>query len=193
MKISIKMACVSRLFVSCDYAQMNIPNLTNLLHLRNYHFHSQNTVTKLAIMEVLELLLSNISEAVPVSKCGGLFSFNSYIRGFHAYKQNWDPVLGRRYSCTTEEKKEHDKYAVAVVNDDEVVGHIPLSLSKIMSMFLKLTGSQMEVEVTGKYVKRGPGCRLEIPCKYHVSGQEKAAAWVSKKVNLIIKEHECVV
>ena len=73
MKISIKMACVSRLFVSCDYAQMNIRNLTNLLHLRNYHFHSQNTVTKLAIMEVLELLLSNISEAVPVSKCGGLF------------------------------------------------------------------------------------------------------------------------
>ena len=129
------MARVSRLFVSCDYAQMNIQNLTNLVHLRNYHFHSQNTVTKLAIMEVLELLLSNISEAVSVSKCSGLFSFNSYIRGFHAYKQNWDPVLGRRYSCTTEEKNEHDEYAVAVVNDDEVVGHISLSLSKIMSVF----------------------------------------------------------
>ena len=82
---------------------------------------------------------------------------------------------------------------IPVVNDDAVDGHIPLRLSKIMSMFLKLTGLQMEVEVTGKYVKQGPGCRLEIPCKYHVSGQEKAAAWVSKKVNLIIKEHECVV
>ena len=143
-------------------------------------------------MKVLELLLSNISEAISTSKCSGLFSFNSYIRGFHAYKENWDPILGRRYSGSTEEKNERDEYAVAVVYDD-VVGHIPLRLSKIMSMFLKLTGSQMEVEVTGKYVKRGPGCRLEIPCKYHVSGQEKAAAWVSKKVNLIIKEHECVV
>ena len=80
-----------------------------------------------------------------------------------------------------------------MVNDDEVVGHIPLSLSKIMSMFLKLTGSHMEVEVTGKYVNRGAGYKLEIPCKCHVSGQEKAVAWVSKKVNLIIKEHECVV
>ena len=69
-------------------------------------------------MKVLELLLSNISEAIPISKCSGLFSFNSYIRGFHAYKQNWDPVVGRRYSCTTEEKNEHDDYAVAVVNYD---------------------------------------------------------------------------
>ena len=110
-------------------AQMNIGNLrfvnlTNLLHLRNYHFHSQSTVTKLASMEVLELLLSNISEA----KCSGLFSFNSYVFGIHGYKQNWDPSLGRRYSCTTEEKNEHDEFVVAVVNDDEVVGHIPLRL-----------------------------------------------------------------
>ena len=53
-------------------------------------------------------------------------------------------------------------------------------------MFLKLTGSHMGVEMTGKYVNRGAGCGLEIPCKYHVSGQEKVVSWVSKKVNLII-------
>ena len=126
---------------------MNIRNLRfvtlrNLLHLRNYHFHSQSTVTKLASMEVLELLLSNISEATPISKCSGFFSLNSYIRGFHAYKQNLDPVLGRRYSCTTEENNKHDKYAVAAVNDD-VVGHIPLRLSKTMCEFLILTGSNI--------------------------------------------------
>ena len=45
---------------------------------------------------------------------------------------------------------EHDEWAVAVVNDDEVVEHFPFRFSKIMSMFLKLTGSHMEVEVTGK-------------------------------------------
>ena len=51
----------------------------------------------------------------------------------------------------------------------------------------------MEVEVTGKYVNRGAGYGLEILCKYHVCGQEKAVDQVSKKVNVIIKEHECVV
>ena len=61
-------------------------------------------------MEVLELLLSIISEAIPICKCFVLFSFNLYIRGFHAYKQNWDPVLGGRYSCTAEEKNEHEEY-----------------------------------------------------------------------------------
>ena len=30
----------------------------------------------------------------------------------------------------------------------------------------------MEVEVAGEYVNRGAGYGLEIPCKYHVSGQE---------------------
>ena len=102
------------------------------------------------------------------------------------YNENWELVLGRRHLRITEEKNEHSKYAAAVVNDGEVVGHIPLYLSKIMSMFLKLTGSHMRVEMTGKYVNRGAGCGLEMPCKYHVSGQEKVVSWVSKKVNLII-------
>ena len=112
-----------------------------------------------------------------------MFSFNSYIRGFHAWKQNWDPVLLRRYSCNTKENSKHDEYTVAVVNDDEVVGHVPLPLSKVMSIFLKLTGSHMEEEVTGKYVNLGAGYGLEKPCKYHVSGQEKV--WLGYQRKLI--------
>ena len=95
---------------------------------------------------------------------GGLLmeGLNSYMRRFHAYKQNWDPVLRRRYSRITEEKNEHDEYTVVVVNDEKVVEHIPLRLSKIMSVFLKLTGSHMKVEVTGKYVNRKTGYVLAV-------------------------------
>ena len=50
----------------------------------------------------------------------------------------------------------------------------------------------MEVEMTGKCVKRGAGYELEIPRKYHVNDQGKAVAWVTKKANLIIREYECV-
>ena len=106
-------------FETCTSEHSRFVNLTNFLHLRNYYFHSHRTVTILASIEVLELLLLNISEAKPISKCSGLFSFNSYNRGFHA----WGPVLSRRYSCTAEEKNKHDEYAVAVVNDDEIVRH----------------------------------------------------------------------
>ena len=80
-----------------------------------------------------------------------------------------------------------------MLNDGEVVGHISLRLPKTMSMFLKLTGSQMEVEVTGKYVNWGIGYELEIPCKYLVTDQEKGVAWVWNRIHLIIKKHECVV
>ena len=59
-----------------------------------------------------------------------MFSLNWYIRGFHAYKQNWHPVLARKHSRTIEKRKEHDEYAIAVVNDDEAVEHISLRLSK---------------------------------------------------------------
>ena len=140
-------------------------------------------------IEFLELLLSSISGTIPVFKCSGLFVFNSCIRGFHAYKHNWDPVLGRWYSCITEKKNVHDDYTVVVVNEDEVVGHISLRMSKILSM----TGSHMEVKVTGKYVNWRAGCGWMLPRKYHVNGQEKFVTWVSKKVNLVVKEHECVV
>ena len=61
-----------------------------------------------------------------------------------------------------------------------------------MSMFLKLTGSHMEVKLTGKYVNLS-GYGLELPWEYHLGGPENAVAWVSNKVNLIIKEHECAV
>ena len=66
-------------------------------------------------------------------------------------------------------------------------------MTMTMTMFLKLTGSYIEAEVTGKYINRGDGYGLELPCKYHVSGQEKAVTWLSNKINLITKEHESIV
>ena len=61
-------------------------------------------------------------------------------------------------------------------------------------MFLKLTGSQIKAKVTGKYVNRGVGYGLEVPCVYNVvTGQEKAVTWLSRKINQITREHESLV
>ena len=45
--------------------------------------------------------------------------------------------------------------------------------------------------MTGKYVNRGNG--LEGSSVYHVSGQEKAVAWLSRKINEVTREHESIV
>ena len=103
-----------------------------------------------------------------------LVKFDSFIRGYHVYQHIWTPVEGETYSCTCEPGNEPDCNAVAVMYEDRVVGHIPLAISKCISLFLTLLGSLLETKVTEKRINRGGGYGLEVPCKYRISGQEKA-------------------
>ena len=67
--------------------------------------------------------------------------------------------------------------------EDRVVGHIPLAISKCISLFLTLPGSFLETKVTGKRINRGGGYGLEVPCKYRISEQEKAVDWISDHIS----------
>ena len=49
----------------------------------------------------------------------------SVIRGHHVYKSVWTHEGGEELSLVTEDGNEHDKYAVAVIKDGYVVGHMP--------------------------------------------------------------------
>ena len=49
----------------------------------------------------------------------------SVVKGHHVYKNIWAPFTGEQLSLQAEEDNEHDKYAVAVLKDDYVVGHVP--------------------------------------------------------------------
>ena len=56
------------------------------------------------------------------------------------------------------------KMTVAVMKEDQVVGHIPYNLAPIVKMVLGFA------EVTRTRVNRGAGYGLEIPCKYSFYG-----------------------
>ena len=73
------------------------------------------------------------------------------------------------------------------------MGHIPLAISKCISLFLTLPGSFLETKVTGKRINRGGGYGLEVPCKYCISGQEKAVDWIKIKATIFIQEHSLAV
>ena len=77
--------------------------------------------------------------------------------------------------------------------EDRVVGHIPLAISKCISLFLTLPGSFLETKVTAKRIYRGGGYGLEVPCKYYISGQEKAVDWIKRKAITFLQEHSLVV
>ncbi len=91
----------------------------------------------------------------------------SCIRGYHAYKDVWDPQIGNRLETEIDEVNQHDRYAVGVLdNGQDTVGHIPREISKICFYFKK-RGGQIIAEVTNRRKRSNvPNKGLEIPCIY---------------------------
>ena len=45
--------------------------------------------------------------------------------GYHVYKDRWLPVKSEMLKAVVEPKNKEDKFAVAVMKDDCLVGHLP--------------------------------------------------------------------
>ena len=72
----------------------------------------------------------------------------SCIRGFHIYKDFWTPVLREVLVCKRDKRNARDQYAVSILKDETVVGHLPMKISKVCSLFLKRRGT-IQCKVTG--------------------------------------------
>ena len=136
---------------------------------------------------IFKQMTDNIDEplAIAIDKANS-FLFNSYARGYHAYMKIWNPVDGEVLVCTRETDDPHDNYAVSIIRNSYVVGHVPLGLSKTFSNFLSLPASTMLCIVTEKRLNRGAGLGLEIPVMYQVRGHEKAIQWLEKTITKIL-------
>ena len=122
------------------------------------------------------------------------FSFASVIRGYHVYGNIWNPVVGDQLPCTRETSNRHDPFAVAVVKDDAVVGHVPRKLSAICSLFLRRSGSIM-CPVTGsrQYSEDLLQGGLEIPCVLIFTGESDQINKVRKLVQKTVDNVDKVV
>ena len=59
------------------------------------------------------------------------------MRGYHVYKDIWEANVGEELECVRERRNEKDRYAVAVVKNDTIIGHLPRKISKVCSFFFK--------------------------------------------------------
>ncbi len=98
-----------------------------------------------------------------------VFEKASVVRGHHIYKASWTPKIGEEHPLKTEERNDHDNHAVAVMKNDNVVGNVPRSISKVTWFFLKRSG-KVTCRITGK---RKYGVGLEVPCVYTYSGPSR--------------------
>lgn len=96
------------------------------------------------------------------------------MRGHHAYKDIFEPVIGTTLTLQREPENAKDPHAVAIVEDTgRIVGHIPLALSRIVSSFLKRANHKATAEICGKRINRGSGLGLELPVIYKIYGERK--------------------
>ncbi len=109
----------------------------------------------------------------------------SSVRGYHAYFKEITICVGDIMLCETEEKNDHEKYAVAVKNQAmHTVGHVPIELSKLFNKFMG-DGGEVEAECIGNRYNAGQGKGLEIPVDYRLVGNkqylERFVSRLSKK------------
>ena len=64
------------------------------------------------------------------------FCYESAVRGHHISKDFWIPTEGEMLSCIRETTNRFDPFAVAVKKDGVVVGHVPIKIAAICSLFL---------------------------------------------------------
>ena len=108
------------------------------------------------------------------------YEYDSFARGFHAYMDIWNPLIGEILKYKREPTKEVDKHAAAIMRSN--------SFGKEFSaVFLMILLTSIEVEVADKRLNRGGGYGLEILVKYRFYGQENIVQWLTKKLETVRK------
>ena len=66
-----------------------------------------------------------------------VYEIDSYIRGYHAYMDRWEYEVGEVLPLRREPDNEVDVNYVAIMKDEEIVGHVPFNLTRLISQFLQ--------------------------------------------------------
>ena len=94
------------------------------------------------------------------------FTINSFVRDHHVYQSKWTPFIGQCLVIKREPDNPHDKFAVNVICEGDVLGHLSRSIPKNVSYFLSYHGIVGFCEITGEKCNREGGLGIEILCQY---------------------------
>ena len=114
------------------------------------------------------------------------FEFVSAVRGYHIYKDIWEPSVGEKLIAHREFGNQFDKFAIKVLNGEQTVGHLPREYLRIAWYFLARGGS-ITIEVTGRRRHCKQLCGgMEIPCCVRFSCARKAT--INRLKDLLTKK-----
>ena len=58
------------------------------------------------------------------------------VCGYYVYQDIWDVAIHEELVCVREPDNLQDPFTVAVVKSHHMVGHVPLKISSVCSLFL---------------------------------------------------------
>ena len=98
------------------------------------------------------------------------FTVQCCIRGYHTYQSQWNAEVGAELGAVPNTKTTalvKDKYAIAIKNGEQTVGHIPMFLSKVTFCFLRYDG-KVSIKVKGprRYLVDLIQGGLELPAEF---------------------------
>ena len=98
--------------------------------------------------------------------------FSSAVRGFHVYRDVWNPSENEELECRFEENNLFDMFAIKAcrTEDNKTVGHLPREISR-PTKYLLDRGATVVAKLTATHYRRSPLFQggLEIPCEITVS------------------------
>ena len=100
-----------------------------------------------------------------------LLEFASAIRGFHYYRNWWQPEVEEVLDCAHEADNQYDYFVIKTCQrtDGSIVGHLPTEISRA-TKYLLLRGSTVTATLSSTSYRRSPLVQggLEIPCRVSV-------------------------
>ena len=93
--------------------------------------------------------------------------FTAVIRGYHYYRQPWNPQVSEVLQCVHDFGNVFDIFAIKTLNNKgEIVGHLLREISRV-SKFLLDCGATIQATLTTANYRRSPLVQggLEIACK----------------------------
>ena len=117
------------------------------------------------------------------------FEIDSFVKGYHEYKNIWTPKIGELLSTEREPGNLVDKYAVCVKKNNEIVGHLQLGkdgkFAKTMFYFLRADEyGSCDVSIKGKPVNLGGGDGMQNPCLLNFASRKKFIDILEKTLKL---------
>ena len=97
------------------------------------------------------------------------FSIESTVHGHHVYKESWSSSIGEELTLSAQPESDNvfDKFAVAVLRDNIIVGHIQWEISRLCWYFLQKRQSSIVCRITDhRRLSDVEGNGLVVPCIY---------------------------